>query len=437
MKPILPIRAVAAQTLAHLRRGGASLTDLLAEADTHIDDARDRAQLRAILYASLRGIFRYEALLRALLAKPLPKRHDAVEALLINGLAQLELGIDAAYAVVDASVTAARALGETNLAGLVNAVLRRFQREREALVAALPNSPEIAHNHPAWMIRRFEHDWGAAARLLFTSNNAAAPTWLRVNRRRRQRDELLSLLAAHGIEAAAHPHLPDALRVDHGLDVTQLHGFAGGEFSVQDGAAQLAVELLDLKPGQHVLDACCAPGGKLAHMAERESDLASLVGVDIDAARIERTRSGLARLQIEAELFAADLRQHTAISRRRFDRILLDAPCSGTGVIRRHPDIRLLRRDSDIAALRKTQAELLDALWPLLAPGGRLVYATCSVLADENDGQVAAFLERRRDAQALAVVPSWFGRAQAHGRQNLAGDDGFDGFYYAVLAARA
>ena len=370
MKPILPIRAVAAQTLAHLRRGGASLTDLLAEADTHIDDARDRAQLRAILYASLRGIFRYEALLRALLAKPLPKRHDAVEALLINGLAQLELGIDAAYAVVDASVTAARALGETNLAGLVNAVLRRFQREREALVAALPNSPEIAHNHPAWMIRRFEHDWGAAARSLFTSNNAA-------------------------------------------------------------------VELLDLKPGQHVLDACCAPGGKLAHMAERESDLASLVGVDIDAARIERTRSGLARLQIEAELFAADLRQHTAISRRRFDRILLDAPCSGTGVIRRHPDIRLLRRDSDIAALRKTQAELLDALWPLLAPGGRLVYATCSVLADENDGQVAAFLERRRDAQALAVVPSWFGRAQAHGRQNLAGDDGFDGFYYAVLAARA
>ena len=149
-----------------------------------------------------------------------------------------------------------------------------------------------------------------------------------------------------------------------------------------------------------------------------------------------RDRSGLARLHIDAELFAADLRQHTAISRRRFDRILLDAPCSGTGVIRRHPDIRLLRRDADIAALLRTQSELLNALWPLLAPGGRLVYATCSVLADENDGQVAAFLERRRDAQALDVVPHWFGVAQKHGRQNLSGGDGLDGFYYAVLAAR-
>ena len=437
MKHALPIRAVAAQILATLRRGGASLTDLLADADTRIDDARDRAQLRAILYASLRGIFRYEALLRALLAKPLPKRHEAVEALLINGLAQLELGIDAPYAVVDASVTAARALGETNLAGLVNAVLRRFQRERDALVAALPKTAEISHNHPAWMIRRFERDWADSASTLFAANNAPAPTWLRVNRRRRRREDVLALLAAHGIDASAPATLPDALRVDHGLDVTQLPGFAEGEFSVQDGAAQVAVELLDLAPGQHVLDACCAPGGKLAHIAEREPALASLVGVDVDAARIARTRTGLARLQLDAELFAADLRQHSVISRRRFDRILLDAPCSGTGVIRRHPDIRLLRRDSDIAALLKTQAELLDALWPLLAPGGRLVYATCSVLADENDGQVAAFLERRRDAQALDVVPAWFGHAQRHGRQNLSGEGGFDGFYYAVLARRA
>ncbi|HQW81706.1 MAG: 16S rRNA (cytosine(967)-C(5))-methyltransferase RsmB [Rhodanobacteraceae bacterium] len=436
MKRTLPIRAVAAQTLASLRRGGASLTDLLTDADTRIDDARDRAQLRAILYASLRGIFRYEALLRSLLTKPLPRRHDAVEALLINGLAQLELGIDAAYAVVDASVTAARALGETNLAGLVNAVLRRFQREREALLAALPATPEISHNHPAWMIRRFEHDWGTDASTLFAANNAPAPTWLRVHRQRRRLDQLQSLLSAHAIEAAAFAHLPDALRIDQGLDVTQLPGFAEGEFSVQDGAAQLAVELLDLRPGLQVLDACCAPGGKLAHMAEREPGLASLVGVDIDAARVARTRSGLARLHIDAELFAADLRQHTAISRRRFDRILLDAPCSGTGVIRRHPDIRLLRRDADIAALLRTQSELLNALWPLLAPGGRLVYATCSVLADENDGQVAAFLERRRDAQALDVVPHWFGVAQKHGRQNLSGGDGLDGFYYAVLAAR-
>lgn len=437
MKRILPIRAIAAQILATLRRGGASLTDLLAEADARVEDARDRAQLRAILYASLRGVFRYEALLRVLLAKPLPKRHEAVEALLINGLAQLELGIDAAYAVVDASVGAARALGETNLAGLVNAVLRRFQREREALLAALPATPEIAHNHPTWMIRRFERDWGDSFAAICAANNAPAPTWLRVNRQRRRRDDLLALLAVHGIAAAAHPHLPDAIRIDHGIDVTQLPGFTEGEFSVQDGAAQLAVDLLEPAPGQRVLDACCAPGGKLAHIAEREPALARLVGVDIDPARIARTRGGLDRLHLDAELQAADLRRFAAAGEARFDRILLDAPCSGTGVIRRHPDIRLLRRESDLAALLKTQAELLDALWPLLAPGGRLVYATCSVLADENDGQVAAFLERRRDACALDLVPDWFGRDQRHGRQNLAGEGGFDGFYYAVLAHRA
>jgi 16S rRNA (cytosine967-C5)-methyltransferase len=436
MKPALPIRAVAAQMLAQLRRGGASLTELLVAADAGIPDARDRAQLRAILYASLRGVFRYEALLARLLSRPLPKRHDAVAALLINGLAQLELGIDAPYAVVDASVTAARALGETNLAGLVNAVLRRFQRERAQLIATLPGSAELTHNHPAWMIGRFQRDWVDAAGTMCAANNAPAPTWLRVNRRRRSRDALLALLHQHAIEAQLHGELPDALRLAQSVDVTQLPGFAEGDFSVQDGAAQLAVELLDLQPGLRVLDACCAPGGKLAHIAERAPGLASLVGVDIDAERVERTRSGLSRLHLDAELFAADLRQHTAISRRRFDRILLDAPCSGTGVIRRHPDIRLLRRESDIDALCRQQADLLDKVWPLLAPGGRLVYATCSVLVDENDAQVAAFLDRHRDAVAPAAVPAWFGRAQAHGRQNLSGDNDCDGFYYALLTHR-
>jgi 16S rRNA (cytosine967-C5)-methyltransferase len=437
MKRALPIRAVAAQVLAQLRRGGASLTDQLAGADLLLDDARDRAQLRAILYASLRGIFRYEALLAQLLAKPLPKRHDAVEALLINGLAQLELGIDAAYAVVDASVSAARALGETNLAGLVNAVLRRFQRERASLLARLADSAEIRHNHPDWMIRRFERDWGAEAERLFAADNAPAPNWLRVHRGRRRREDLVALLEAHAIAATPHPELADAVRIAHGIDITELPGFAEGEFSVQDGAAQLAADLLDLAPGLNVLDACCAPGGKLAHIGEREPALAALVGVDIDPARLERTRLGLERLQLKAELVVADLRTPGALGERRFERILVDAPCSGTGVIRRHPDIRLLRRDSDIAALVQSQARLLDALWPLLAPGGRLVYATCSVLADENDGQVAAFLERRRDARAIDCVPAWFGQARRHGRQNASGDGDLDGFYYAVLGHRA
>jgi 16S rRNA (cytosine967-C5)-methyltransferase len=437
MRRFLPVRAVAAQILAQLRRGGASMTELLAQADGNVDDARDRAQLRAILYASLRGIFRYEALLAKLLARPLPRKHDAIEALMINGLAQLELGIDAPYAVVDASVTAARALGETNLAGLVNAILRRFQRERDALVTALPQSPELAHNHPAWMLARFVRDWPDDAAAICAANNAPAPTWLRINRKLRQRRDLVALLDVHGIRSHLHPQLPDAVRLDQAIDVTQLPGFAEGEFSVQDGAAQVAVELLALSPGLRVLDACCAPGGKLAHIAERQASLATLVGVDIDAKRIARTRTGLDRLHLSAELHASDLIHFAARTSQRFDRILLDAPCSGTGVIRRHPDIRLLRRESDIDMLVATQAQLLKALWPLLAPGGRLVYATCSVLRDENDDQVAAFLAQTADAVVLPVVPAWFGRAQAHGRQNLAGHDGFDGFYYAVLAHRA
>lgn len=437
MEKPLPMRAIAAQILADLRRGGSSLTERLVAADAQLDDARDRAQLRAILFAALRGIYRYQALLGMLLARPLPRRHDVIEALLINGLAQLELGIDAAYAVVDASVAATRALGENALTGLVNALLRRFQRERDTLIAALPNTSEVIHNHPAWMVRRFERDWPAFAPALFAANNAPAPTWLRVNRRRRARTELLATWQAIGIDAQPHPHLPDALRIDHGFDVTELPGFSEGAFSVQDGAAQLAVELLDLAPGLQVLDACCAPGGKLAHISEREPALARLIGNDIDPVRLERTRSGLLRLGLDAELLAADLGKRNPWPGARFDRILLDAPCSGSGVIRRHPDIRLLRRESDLAALIRTQSALLDALWPLLAPGGRLVYATCSVLADENDGQVAAFLDRQRAARALDVVPSWFGRASAHGRQNLPGEGGFDGFYYAVLAHRA
>lgn len=433
MSRVLPVRAQAARVLATLRRGGASLTDLLVGVDAQLDDARDRAQLRAIVYATLRGIFRYEALLTALLAKPLPKRHDAVEALLLNGLAQLELGIDAPYAVVDASVAAARDLGETHLAGLVNAVLRRFQRERSALIAALPDRAEIRDNHPAWMLRRFARDHGDDAAAMIAANNAPAPLWLRVQARRQSREALLHALDAFGMSASVHPHLRDAVRIDTGFDVAMWPPFAAGDVSVQDASAQLAADLLDLRPGLRVLDACCAPGGKLAHIAEREPGLAMLVGLDSDGGRLARTREGLARLGLDADLHVADARSEVPFAAGTFDRILLDAPCSGSGVIRRHPDIRLLRRESDLDALCRTQAQLLDALWPLLAPGGRLVYATCSVFADENDAQVAAFLDRRRDARALPVVPEWFGTATRFGRQNRSGEGGGDGFYYAVL----
>jgi 16S rRNA (cytosine967-C5)-methyltransferase len=248
------------------------------------------------------------------------------------------------------------------------------------------------------------------------------------------RDEYLVLLAAAGIGAQAHAQLPDAIVLDSACDVHSLPGFDAGLVSVQDGAAQLAAELLDLQPGLRVLDACAAPGGKSAHLLEREPGL-KLLALDESPTRAARIDETLARLGLRARVRAADATHpSTWWDGTPFDRILIDAPCSGTGVIRRHPDIRLLRRDSDLAGMTALQDRLLAALWPLLAPGGRLVYATCSVLADENARRIADFLARTPDARALDVVPAWFGAASGAGRQHLPGDEGLDGFFYAVLA---
>jgi 16S rRNA (cytosine967-C5)-methyltransferase len=261
--------------------------------------------------------------------------------------------------------------------------------------------------------------------------------WLRVNRRRASLDEYAATLAASGLEPTHHSLLPDALCLAPAPDLATLPGLAEGLISVQDGAAQLAVELLALQPGLRVLDACAAPGGKSAHALEREPALATLLALDDKPARTTRLRETLARLGLVADLREGDATAPAGWwDGKPFDRILIDAPCSGTGVIRRHPDIRLLRRASDLTGLVALQDRLLDALWPLLAPGGRLVYATCSILPAENDERIAAFVARTPAAVALDAVPAGFGRACAHGRQNLPGVDGMDGFYYAVLAHR-
>lgn len=430
----LPLRAIAARALARVLAGQGSLQDVLPAADQALTDRRDRAQLRVILYASLRSIYRRQAALALLMEKPLQARAAPVEALLLIGLTELEEGIDAAYAVVDASVDAARALGWGALSGLVNAVLRNALRQGAALYQRLPDSESLRCNHPDWLIERLHTDWPSEAAAILLANNCAAPLWLRVNRRRCGRDQLRARLSAAGIEATAHPQLANAVQVPVAGAVTDLPGWNEGWISVQDASAQLAVELLELQPGLRVLDACAAPGGKLAHIAEREPELARLLGVDFDGKRLERTRQGMRRLGLQPTLKQGDATQpETWCQGERFDRILIDAPCSGTGVIRRHPDIRLLRRASDIATLCQQQARLLDHLWPLLAAGARLVYATCSVLKDENENQIAAFVARTADARVAAVLPSWFGSDRRWGRQNFPGQGDADGFFYAVL----
>lgn len=433
----LNLRARIAQVLEPMRAGRGQGVDPLADLDRSVADPRDRALARAMLYACLRGIYRYERWLDVLRERPLPRAARVVDAVLLLALASLDQGIDAEHAIVSGSVDAIRQLRQPGFAGLGNAVLRRAQRELSTLRALPPRDDAERFNHPAWFVARLQHDWGnTRAEAILTANNTAASTCLRVNRRRGSRADYRGRLEGAGFTPREHPYLDDALLLDGSVDVGRLPGFDEGFASVQDGAAQLAVPLLDLAAGQRVLDACAAPGGKLAHIAEQGLALGTLLGCDVSASRLARMAGTLERLGLSG---AASLRQADAgtagafAPAEQFDRILLDAPCTGTGVIRRHPDIRLARNPAQVDALRQTQSRLLDRLFALLAPGGRLVYATCSVLAEENAGQIAAFLDRHADARLSPVVPDWFGIDTGYGRQNFPGGHELDGFFYAVL----
>jgi 16S rRNA (cytosine967-C5)-methyltransferase len=425
------LRAQAARALARVAFDGVSLRGALAGAHAGIADPRDRALLAALLFDASRWWLRYDAALARLTERPLPPRLREVRALLVTALVQLAVMALPEYAVVGASVDAVRTLGHPRHAGLVNAVLRRFLRERAGLEAALDADAVTRSAHPRWLVDALARDWPGQADAVLAAGNREASLVLRVNRRRATRADLRARLAAEGLEAEAPDALPDALVLSHSTDVTRLPGYDAGLFSVQDGAAQRVAPLLGVCDGQRVLDACAAPGGKTAHLAEC-ADL-DLVALDRDPARLPRIGENLARLGLAATVRAGDAGEPAAWwDGRPFDRILLDAPCSATGVIRRQPDIKLHRRAADIAPLAAAQGRLLAALWPLLAPGGRLLYATCSVLAAENGGVLARYLAACDDARALALPPD-FGHAAGAGRQNLPGEGGMDGFYYALV----
>ncbi|TDR42521.1 16S rRNA m(5)C-967 methyltransferase [Tahibacter aquaticus] len=429
-------RALAAQALDQIVRGGVSLRVAFAAVAPRLADPRDRALVSALLHEGSRWWLRYDHLIGHLLQKPLNRREPVVHALLVLGLVQLAVLGMPEYAAVAGTVEATRALKRPQLAGLVNAVLRRFLRERAGLEAALQADRALASAHPAWLAAELERDWPQDIDALLAANNTSAALTLRVNRRRAARDELIGRLLQAGYEAQAHAWLSDAIVLGASTDVTALPGYAQGHFSVQDGAAQLTPELLALQDGMRLLDACAAPGGKTAHCLEHYA--LDLTALDRDSARLANVRDNLTRLGVRAHIATGDAaRPADWWDRRQFDRILLDAPCSATGVIRRQPDIRLHRRSGDIARLATEQTQLLDALWPLLRPGGRLLYATCSVLRRENEQQIGAFLARQADARALDAIPPRFGRAAGAGRQNLPGNDGMDGFFYAIVEKAA
>ena len=424
-------RAVAAQALQRVV-AGQSLRAEFATFSTKLPDARDRALLSALLHAGARWWLRYSVAVDRLLQRPLPAREALLRVLLVLGLVQLEVLQLPGYASVAATVDAARVLGKPKFAGLVNALLRRWLRERDSMNASLDADAVTRTAHPRWLLDSLEADWPHASAAIADANNAQAPLWLRTNRRRGSRDAFVQRLVAAGIEARASALLPDGVLLEHSLDVTQLPGFAGGLFSVQDGAAQHAAGLLDLHDGQRVLDACAAPGGKSAHILE-QADV-HLLALDSDERRLPRISENLARLGLRAAARGGDAAQPQAWwDGKPFDRILIDAPCSATGIIRRQPDVKLHRRAGDIALLAAGQTRLLDALWPLLAPGGRLVYATCSVLEAENGGRIERFVAQHADAAGVPAGLSGWRAVRGGGVQNLPGESGMDGFYYAVL----
>ncbi|HTC28050.1 16S rRNA (cytosine(967)-C(5))-methyltransferase RsmB [Dyella sp.] len=427
-------RALAAQALADVALRGASLRDAMEQRAPKLHDPRDRALLMALLSDGARWWLRFDAALDHLLDKSLRRKEPEVHALLVLGLVQLEILQLQDYAAVAATVEATRALNRPRLSGLVNAVLRRWQRERETLLTQLDAQPQTRYAMPPWLVETISADWPTRADDIFADSNREPPLMLRVNGRRIARDVLLEKFRADGYDIQAHPWLRDGLVLPHSTDVTRMPGFSDGLFAVQDGAAQAAADLADVRNGQRVLDACAAPGGKACHLLER-ADIA-LTALEFDAGRAKRIRQNLDRLGLQAAIQIGDAgNPQSWWDGKLFDRILIDAPCSATGVMRRRPDVRLHRRASDIATLVAQQQRILTALWPLLAPGGRLVYITCSLLRAENEAVVEHFLAGRNDVDVLPLtLPA--GQAAATGWQILPGDGDLDGMYYAVLEHR-
>ncbi|GAB4167505.1 MAG: 16S rRNA (cytosine(967)-C(5))-methyltransferase RsmB [Wenzhouxiangellaceae bacterium] len=424
-------RAYAAQTLKAVVDQGRSLNDALSDIETAFPDPRDRALIRRLVARSLADLTALQWRLARLVQRPLPRSARNVHFLLLTALSELIDAREPAPAVIHASVEATRALKCPHLAKLVNGVLRNWLRQGADLERMRPTDPVHAFGYPAWLIDALREDWPDDWAAILAAGNQSPPLWLRVNRRRSSPDRLRARLETAGIEAIFDPRFPDALKLARPARISALPGFTEGEFSVQDAGAQAAVELVAPSDGQRVLDACAAPGGKAAHILER-ADVA-LTALDIDPKRCRDIESGLARLGLKAEVLVADaLLPDAWWDQKPFDRILIDAPCSGTGVIRRHPDIRWLRRPEDIPAMRRIQGGLLESLWPLLASGGRLVYATCSILRAENDELLRDFVARHADVRVLEpAVPE--ARALDPGAQTLPGNLDRDGFYYAVL----
>ena len=426
-------RYIAAKALYKVLKESVSLTSVLDELLPAVESKKDRAFIQALCFGVMRWYFYLDALLGLLTRKPIKDLEIKILALI--GLYQIRSMRVKPHAAVSETVSAVRKKSWAR--PLLNGILRTYLRGQEGFDGQVNESDlSIREAHPAWLVHLIVEQWPEQALAVLQANNRQPPMVIRVNPKYYTCVEYLDVLAGQAISAVLSPHCPSALILDQPVVVEHLPGFSEGCASVQDSAAQLAATLLALQPGQRVLDICAAPGGKTTHILEMEPALGSVVALDIDAHRLSRVKENLVRLALDAVLLVGDAsRPEDWWDGVLFDRILLDAPCSATGVVRRHPDIKWLRQPEDLDAIVLVQQEILRASWALLRSGGRLVYATCSILQQENERQVMQFLEYQQDAVSVTIDAAW-GQERPCGRQILTGSDDMDGFYYAVIEKR-
>ncbi|WP_298607629.1 16S rRNA (cytosine(967)-C(5))-methyltransferase RsmB [uncultured Thiothrix sp.] len=429
-------RAIAARALQRVSYQGESLTEVLQHASIQNLTARDQAWVRHVCFGAVRWHGRLGAILRELLDKAIKASDKDIECLLRLGLYQIIYQRTPDHAAVSETVQATKALKKVWAGSLVNGVLRRFLREQEAILAKADQVESAQYSFPTWLAERLKQAWPEDWQTIMRASNEHPPLSLRVNPLVASRVQYLERLQQAEIVAEPWPQTEMGIHLPEALTVTELPDFAKGAFSVQDAAAQQAAHLLDCQANMRVLDACAAPGGKTCHLLERYPNI-DLWALDNSAKRTQQVYENLTRLNLTAKVKVADASDlATWWDGQSFERILLDAPCSATGVIRRHPDIKLLRKKTDIATLQQQQARLLQALWQVLKPGGQLLYATCSILPEENNLQIEQFLQTQPDARVKQIEATW-GRALSVGRQILPGEQGMDGFYYALLEKAA
>ncbi|HGL6805186.1 TPA: 16S rRNA (cytosine(967)-C(5))-methyltransferase RsmB [Citrobacter amalonaticus] len=426
MNKKLNLRSMAAQAVEQVVEQGHSLSNVLPPLQQKVSD-KDKALLQELCFGVLRTLSQLDWLINKLMSRPMTGKQRTVHYLIMVGFYQLLHTRIPPHAALAETVEGAVAIKRPQLKGLINGVLRQFQRQQEVLLAEFASS-DARFLHPGWLLKRLQKAYPTQWEAIIDANNQRPPMWLRVNRIHHTRDSWLALLENAGMKGFTHPDYPDAIRLETAAPVHTLPGFDEGWVTVQDASAQGCVAFLAPQNGEHILDLCAAPGGKTTHILEAAPE-ANVLAVDVDEQRLSRVYDNLKRLRMKATVKQGDGRFPAQwCGEQQFDRILLDAPCSATGVIRRHPDIKWLRRDRDITELAKLQAEILDAVWPHLKSGGTLVYATCSVLPEENSQQVHAFLQCTTDAMLSET-----GTPEMPGLQNLPGAEDGDGFFYAKL----